>query len=215
VLAPREAQLRRPLRILDLGAGNCWLSHRLAQRGHHVAAVDVSTDSRDGLGAHIWYELADTFVPIQAEFDRLPFAADQMDVAVFNASLHYSTDCARTLTEAMRVLRRDGCVVIMDSPVYRAGSSGAQMVQERETSFLGKYGFRSNALPAENYLTTGRLHDLAEVAGIRWQSFFPFYGVSWLLRPWRARLRGSREPAKMPLLVGTLERAGDARAFSA
>src|SRR5262245_44137338 len=39
VLPPIERQFGRPLRIADLGAGNCWLSHRLALRGHRPVAV--------------------------------------------------------------------------------------------------------------------------------------------------------------------------------
>ncbi len=202
-VAPREAQLGRPMRILDLGAGNCWLSHRLAQRGHQVAAVDISLSTTDGLGAHVWYQ-PHRFLPVQAEFDRLPFAAGQMDLVLFNASLHYSTDCAVTLTEARRVLRPDGRLVIMDSPVYEGAASGEQMVRERETAYQRTYGFRSNALGAENFLTTERLNELAVAVGIRWEVFAPFYGVDWLLRPWKAKLRGSREPAKLPLIVGSL-----------
>ena len=33
VLPSIEKQFHRPLRIADLGAGNCWLSYRLALRG--------------------------------------------------------------------------------------------------------------------------------------------------------------------------------------
>jgi hypothetical protein len=92
----------------------------------------------------------------------------------------------------------------MDSPVYRDGNSGAQMVQERETAFLRKYGFRSNTLPAENFFTTRRLAELAAETGIRWQVMVPFNGVGWLLRPWKARLRRRREPARLPLIIGRL-----------
>lgn len=216
VVAPCEVRLGRPLKILDLGAGNCWLSNRLAERGHFVAAVDLSTDTRDGLGASEWYDPASTFLPLQAEFDFLPFTNDQVDLVVFNASLHYSTDCALTLTEAERVLHPDGCLVVMDSPVYQDGSSGAQMVQEREATFLGRYGFRSNSLPAENFLTTSRLNELGADVGIQWEIFAPFYGVSWLVRPWRARLRRRREPAMIPLITGTPMpgKAGTSRALT-
>ena len=51
------------------------------------------------------------------------------------------------------------------------------MVEERETAFMGRYGFRSNAIPAENFLTTGRLDELAVSVGIHWETFTPFYGV--------------------------------------
>src|SRR5260221_195981 len=34
---------------LDLGAGNCWLSYRLALSGYHVLALDVNVEGQDGL----------------------------------------------------------------------------------------------------------------------------------------------------------------------
>ncbi len=37
--------------ILDLGAGNCWMSFRLAAAGYHPFAVDLLTNDSDGLGA--------------------------------------------------------------------------------------------------------------------------------------------------------------------
>ena len=40
-----------PIRVLDVGAGNSWLSHRLASFGHQVVAVDRLDDELDGLGA--------------------------------------------------------------------------------------------------------------------------------------------------------------------
>ena len=75
------------------GAGNGWMSYRLAQRGHRPVAVDIFTDGLDGLarGAALRHE----FPCVEAEFDRLPFADAQFDLAVFNSSLHYSTDYQR------------------------------------------------------------------------------------------------------------------------
>ncbi len=200
VLRPRERELNRPLHILDLGAGNGWLSYRLAQRGHLVAAIDLLINPRDGLGAYIHYDAA--FTPVQAEFDRLPFDNAQFDLAIFNASLHYAVDYEMTLCEALRVLQPGGQIVVLDSPVYRSDRSGAQMVREREASFTQAYGFPSNALPSENYLTDQRLHDLAKRLQLHWKFVQPFYGWRWQLRPLIARLRGRREPARFAVMVG-------------
>src|SRR5690606_12972499 len=41
VLPPLATRWRRPLRILDLGAGNCWLSYRLASSAAAGSAADV------------------------------------------------------------------------------------------------------------------------------------------------------------------------------
>jgi SAM-dependent methyltransferase len=140
--------------------------------------------------------------PVQAEFDRLPFDRGQADLAIFNASLHYSTNYETTLREALRVLREDGWLVILDSPVYRDPASGEQMVREREAYFERAYGFPSNALPSENYLTFERLEQLKAALDLRWAFLKPFYGWRWTLKPWWARLRASREPAQFLVIVG-------------
>ncbi len=200
VLEPLEKENRTPLKILDLGAGNGWLSNRLAARGHQVAAVDLLVNPMDGLGAHIHY--ATTFESIQAEYDRLPLEDSQCDLVVFNASFHYSENYEASLAEAKRVLRSDGQIVISDSPVYRHPASGRKMVQERESQFQAKYGFPSNALKSENFLTYNRLEDLTGELGLTWQLLAPHLGAAWALRSLLGRLRTKRELAKFPLLVG-------------
>jgi radical SAM superfamily enzyme YgiQ (UPF0313 family)/SAM-dependent methyltransferase len=193
---------KKPLKIaLDLGAGNGWLAYRLAERGWQAAAVDLSTDRLDGLGAKAFYDRS--FAAIQAEFERLPIASGQVDLVIFNASFHYATDYAAVLSEAKRVLAPGGEIVILDTPIYEDGSSGRRMVLEREEAFLRKYGFRSNALPSENYLTYARLPQLERQLGLSFRVIKPYYGLRWAVRPLRARLSGGREPAKFHLLVAS------------
>lgn len=195
-----EKSQYRPLKILDIGAGNCWLSNRLCQRGHLVASVDLLTNTSDGLGSHIFYDRR--FTPVQAEFDCLPFRDAKADLAVFNASFHYSTHYETTLSEARRVLQPGGQMVILDTPVYHDAYSGRRMVQEREKRFSKRYGFPSNALPSENFLTHERLEGLAKSVGVEWQILVPDYGLGWTLDRLKARLRARREPAEFLLLIG-------------
>lgn len=206
VLVPLEKKFRRSLKILDLGAGNGWLSNRLAGRGHQVAAVDLLVNESDGLGA--WKNYQSIFTPVQAEYDCLPFRENQVDLAVFNASFHYSLDYEVTLREILRVLKLGGPVVILDTPVYHNPQSGMQMVIEREADFLRRFGFASNALPSENFLTYQRLEGLAERLFICWEYHFPFYGLSWAIRPLWAYLWGHREPAWFMVLVGVVSGFG-------
>jgi ubiquinone/menaquinone biosynthesis C-methylase UbiE len=186
--------------VLDLGAGNGWLSYQLSKRGHTVAAIDLQTNKSDGLGAYAHYDMP--FTSIQAEFDHLPFIADQCDVAIFNSSFHYSTQYKTTLTESLRVLQPNGRVIILDTPIYFDAASGAQMVTERQAQFQRAYGFASDAMPSENFLTYRRLNELGLACGIEWQTFKPFRGGRWVVRPWIARLRRRREPAEFLLIVG-------------
>jgi len=192
---------KKPLRILDLGSGNCWLSNHLARQGHTVAAVDLMTNDFDGLGC--WHFYDTNFIPIQTEFNHLPFAGGTIDLVVFNASLHYSVNIRETLAESLRVLDLAGKLVVLDSPVYRDAGSGAKMVRERESQFSERYGFPSNSLPSENYLTYSRLNELGVALGLKWRFITPFYGFRWALRPLLSQLRRTREPAKFHVIVGS------------
>ena len=59
------------------------------------------------------------------------------------------------------MLSTQGRIVIMDSPVYRRGESGrTNGGREREAQFKEKYGFASDNLRSENYLTYARLKEL-------------------------------------------------------
>lgn len=202
VLPPIENALGRPLRIADLGAGNCWMSYRLSLRGHHVCAFDILTDSLDGLAAGAHYQSRASFPRIHAEFDNLPLADASLDLAIYNASIHYSTDYRRTLSEVRRCLSRGGSVVIVDSPVYRKPEHGELMRRERHRQFLDQYGFASDSLPSLEYFDEPALRELSRDLGIRWTIYKPWYGWRWALRPWKARWHGNRPPSRFWILKG-------------
>jgi SAM-dependent methyltransferase len=185
------------LDVLDIGAGNCWLSYRLALRGHRPVALDLLDNESDGLGAGEYYlaDLPARFPRFQAEMDVLPFAEDQFDVAIFNASLHYSVDYRRTLTEVLRCLRRPGYLIIADSPHYLREQDGQQMVTEKPSGFEKKFGLNSDSIPAREYLTPAVLDYLAKELGLEWNVQRPWYGLDWAMRPIKARLLGRRRPS--------------------
>jgi SAM-dependent methyltransferase len=124
VLAARPSTLH----ILDLGAGNGWLSHRVTTLGHRAVAVDAMDDDVDGLGAARHY--ASGFAAVQADFDALPFAPGQFDLVVFNRSLHYAADSGATLERAHQALAPGGALVVMDSPTFGAEGEGAVTADE-------------------------------------------------------------------------------------
>lgn len=199
VLAPLEQSLGRPLTILDLGAGNGWMSYRLSLRNHICYALDIFRDERDGLLAGRHY--SPQFPLVEAEFDELPFGPDTFDLVVYNASLHYSTDYFATLAEARRCLRPSGMVAVLDSPVYRCREHGEMMVEERHAMFSKLYGFRSDAMPSIEYLDLPVLKSLAHALQLDWTIYRPWYGWRWHLRPVTARIQSRRPPSRFWILT--------------
>ena len=195
-----EAGLRR---ILDLGAGNCWMSFRLALAGYRPFAVDLLTNDNDGLGAAAHYQkrLPELFPRFQAEVARLPFQDEQFDAIIFNASFHYSEDYVVALREALRCARKNAMVIICDTPWYSNEESGRQMVSERRASFSEQYGTASDSIRSLEYLTNERLRELEEQLSIRWTIHSPHYGLKWAMRPLVAKLHTRREPSRFRIYV--------------
>ena len=190
-------------RILDLGSGNCWLSYRLALAGFRPCAVDLLTNARDGLGAARHYReyLPGLFPRFQSDLARLPFQGNQFDAALFNASFHYAEDAEDALQEALRCVKSGGIVAICDTPWYSCEESGKAMALERRSAFLRRYGTDSASIESMEYLTDERLQNLEGRLSIRWAIHSPRYGLWWALRPFLAKVRKMREPARFRIYV--------------
>ncbi len=203
-LLPRiHSSLQRGTCILDIGAGNGWLSYHLAQLGMTPVAVDLLTNDMDGLGAARHYDshLEHPFLRMQAESDRLPFCDSQFEAVIFNASFHYAEDFSRTLREALRCLRPGGTIIIADSPWYADEESGRQMLVERRSQFFNRFGIFSDSIRSQEFLTDERLDQLAHALGLRWEYHTPFYGLRWSFRPLIAKLKKRREPSTFRIYV--------------
>jgi SAM-dependent methyltransferase len=198
IVAPLAQLNKRPLHILDLGAGNGWMSYRLALQGHLPVAVDLLTNDRDGLGAAIHYSthIHPLFPRVQADLDRLPFASSIFDLVIFNASFHYSAKYEGTFAEALRCTRPGGSIAIADTPWYAEEESGRRMVAEKRKRFFATYGFASDSIASLEYLTPDRLHRLQNAFELEWSYISPFYGIRWALRPLRAKIARRRPPSQ-------------------
>lgn len=154
--------------VLDLGAGNGWLSNRLAQAGCRPVAVDVLDDPHDGLAACAHYDIS--FPRVQADFDDLPFAARQFDAVIFNGSLHYAPDVAATLMRAAALLAPGGALAVVDSPAFLREADGELMCARNRERFRRDYGIASPAQPGEGYVSLPRL--AAAAASLRLEPHF-------------------------------------------
>ena len=121
------------------------------------------------------------------------FAPGEFDLVVFNASLHFSSDAARTLAAAMEVLDRRGILYILDSPFYTRVKGGEQMIQEWNRGFMRRFNRQVSELGPKGYLTLEMLKELN--TRYRVECIRPAYGIRWALRPYIARFLRRREPA--------------------
>ncbi|MBT2506796.1 methyltransferase domain-containing protein [Streptomyces sp. ISL-98] len=93
-------------RTLDIGAGTGIATRLLRDRGARVTAVEPGP----GMAAQLRQSLPD--VPlVRADGNALPFAAATADLITYAQSWHW-TDQARSVPEALRVLRPGGALAV-------------------------------------------------------------------------------------------------------
>ncbi len=113
-LAEMLLRLLPPLTIADLGAGEGTLALMLAQSAERVIAVDSSEKmveygrelvARNGI-ANLDYRLGD--------MEELPIEAAEVDLVLLHQALHHALHPQTALSEAYRVLRPGGRIVVLD-----------------------------------------------------------------------------------------------------
>jgi SAM-dependent methyltransferase/biotin operon repressor len=118
-LAEALLRLMPPLVVADLGAGEGSFALLLSQRAVRVIAVDSSAKmievGREQARRHgvknIDYLLGD--------MEEVPVGDAEVDLVFFSQSLHHALHPERALTEAARILKPRGRVVILDLVRHR------------------------------------------------------------------------------------------------
>jgi len=186
--------------ILDIGAGNGWLSNRLAEEGHGVIALDINLSDLDGLGAAKFFLSKSTlpFLPVRAEFDHLPFCDPVFDAVIFNASVHYSGDPVRTIRNTLRLVKENGALYIMDSPIFHNAAEGNRMLEDKVIEIGSKAGRRVSMDNIGSFLNPAHLNDLESQCVIEYID--PNYGMRLRIRRTLARVLRRRELASFGII---------------
>ncbi len=205
ILKRLTSEAARPLKILDAGAGNAWLSHRLRKRGHAPVALDLLTDPRHGLGACRHYDEGSgrAFATVRGELEQFPLADDQFDLVVFNEAFHYAVDYWRALQEARRCLHWAGRVVIIDTPIFTNWSNGEASVEKGHRETEQRHGFRADSVPSMGYLSLDMIQRLGRDLNIEWRFYRPWYGWGEYVQTVRSRLPGGNHEAMRWIVEGS------------
>jgi len=180
-------------RILDIGAGSGWMSRELAAN-HDVLAIDANA------GAHGLAALPAAqrhFMAVQAESEHLPLAANAFDLAIANASLHYTRNIEKLLEKISAVLRPGAKLIVMDSPAYPT-SEAAAAAHQRSRAYYAQMGapelaenygglVRAVFLQQKNFAFTCRRRDFTTML---------------LLQKWVREKAGAPTAARFPIWIG-------------
>lgn len=122
------------VRVLDFGAGTCWLSRILATLGCDVTAADVSTNALDLGRKIIEGDALSSMLKVRyAAFDGLdlPFPAKSFDRVVVFDAFHHCPDQRRMIREFHRILDDDGIAVFHEPGPNHSRSDQSQYEMRR------------------------------------------------------------------------------------
>jgi len=148
---------KQHLEILDVGTGPGQLALMFAEMGHHVTAVDLSTNMLDKARKNALRRSLDiNFIQGDAEDLQLPDM--QFNVVSSKFLLWTLPDPQKALSEWKRVLKKEGMIIAIDGDWFSSGiflksirtvSDGIRSIKERtfHNPFKQHYSLIKNDLP--------------------------------------------------------------------
>lgn len=131
----------KALRILEVGCGNGWLSHRLYEEGHIVVGLDLNlaelqqAEMTFGTTERLQWVYADILL------DSLPFPP--FDIILFAASIQYFQDIHQVKHVMLPILKATGELHVYDSIFYTADAVAA--AKSRTLTYYAQLGFPAMA----------------------------------------------------------------------
>lgn len=124
--------------ILEIGCGNGWLSRRLASLpGSRIIATDINYVEIQQ-AATVFGDVPNLHF-IYGEAIQGMFGDEKFDVIVFAASLQYFQKLGETVKNALRLLRPQGEIHIIDTHFYPL--SGLSAAKERSALYFQAAGY--------------------------------------------------------------------------
>lgn len=108
------AHLLPPADVVDIGCGEGYLTIEVARWARRVIAVDRSAAVLARARALAGRRRASNITFKRGELERLPLDAASVDIALLSQALHHADDPAQAAAEAVRVVRPDGKVLVLE-----------------------------------------------------------------------------------------------------
>ena len=152
---------RKPLRILEVGCGNGWLSAKLSNiPNSRVTGLDINQVEIEQ--AQRVFKI-DNLDFIYDSFNESTFENENFDVIVFAASLQYFPSVINVLKQALTILRHSGEIHIIDTPFYTPLET--EKADERSCKYYSALGIPEMAA---HYFH----HSIGEFWGFKYEILF-------------------------------------------
>jgi len=138
-----------PVVVADLGCGEGYLTLEAARWAKRVIAIDRSTEVLKRARALARRRRVRNVIWRRGDIERVPLRDEAVDVAVLSQALHHAADPALALSEAHRVLRPGGRLLVLDLRDHneswvreRFGDRWLGFKDDRLAALLKKTAFR-------------------------------------------------------------------------
>ncbi len=141
-------------KILEIGAWNGWLSHRLTLENHQVLAIDYFSDEFDGLKAQKFYPVQ--WPAIQMDISNLsPLGAERFDVIILNRCLQFFSNPLDYMCSAATLLRPGGRIILTGIQCFPNPRKKIEQIAIARKNFQQSYGVDLFLNPTRGYLDWG------------------------------------------------------------
>jgi SAM-dependent methyltransferase len=108
-------------RVLDAGAGTCWLTARVSQlpEVEEAYALDLSARFLETTGVRMMTALdaeLEKVTLVESDFNAIPLETASLDCALLFGAIHHSLSPIKTLQEIGRCLKPGGSLLILENP---------------------------------------------------------------------------------------------------
>lgn len=100
--------------VADLGCGEGYLTVETARWAKHVTAVDRSAGVLSRAKALAARKKISNITWKKGELEQVPIDDESMDIALLSQALHHAAEPAAAVTEAARILKSGGRLLILD-----------------------------------------------------------------------------------------------------
>lgn len=173
LLAGRQGPGGAPLRVLDIGAWNGWLSARLASDGRTATAVDLFAGP-DALGTR--HHFPGTWRAVQADPMDPGALGERFDVVILDRCLAFQPDPVGAVRAAAAVTEAGGLVLATGILVHGDPEMAALRLEGERLAFRARFGRDLLLRPTTGTLDAAVLQGLEE-AGMRFRDH-PFLRIA-------------------------------------
>jgi ubiquinone/menaquinone biosynthesis C-methylase UbiE len=129
---------KKPLRILEIGCGNGWLSAKLSEIPlSHITGIDINAEELSQ--ARRVFNKIDNLDFFNCSLQDEAISDHQFDIIVFAASMQYFSSLKNIMNDSIRHLKPGGEVHILDTLFYEPKELNA--ARRRSKDYFSAIGF--------------------------------------------------------------------------